>query len=182
MAGEVVQSCAPWAERWGKGAELGCGRVLRAADSRWSVTHVSRTDMPLAFDLSQAPTLAAVEARILQLLTQVGAEDKVARAVTTVSAARPFHSKFELHRGHGLYLFVIEGRVAYVGRAIGPTLGQRVRDQVRHLGDPAWDNVLDFESTQIHLWQISGTDAIWAASIEAFICSEFRVPINKRLS
>jgi hypothetical protein len=70
----------------------------------------------------------------------------------------------------------------YVGRAIGPTLGERIRHQVRSLGDPAWDRVLEHTGLQIHLLQVAGPEAIWAASIEAFVNRDFRIPINKRLS
>jgi hypothetical protein len=140
------------------------------------------TAMPLLIDVSKAPALADVERRLLELAAKVGADSHISRATVTVASAVPLRSKFALDRGHGLYLFVNAGRVIYLGRAIGPTLGERVRSQVRSRNDPVWDSVLDDAGTAIHLWQFSHGQALWAAAFEAFLNHEFHFPVNKRVS
>ena len=132
--------------------------------------------------IDSAPPLRDVRARLDDLLSQVGAQSALSTSLVLPAHARQARSKFEHSRGFGLYAFEIDERALYLGRAIGSTLGERVRSQCRSLGAKRWDAVILHERCRIHVLHIHEPHWPWAAAFETFLIREFRFPVNDRVS
>ncbi|MDZ4180940.1 MAG: hypothetical protein U1E29_17195 [Coriobacteriia bacterium] len=82
---------------------------------------------------------------------------------------------------HGVYCFVVDGKVVYVGRALGCTIGQRLWDQLRSVSDPAWAAVVESDDTRI---EVFATDREWAflgAALEVYLIDRLKPSFNLRV-
>jgi hypothetical protein len=80
----------------------------------------------------------------------------------------------------GIYAFVQDGEVVYVGRAARDTLAHRIHDQMRDRGDPTWNAVLSDEATFVEVFPFEERDWIWVPSLEVFLIQEGVPTHNKR--
>lgn len=83
----------------------------------------------------------------------------------------------------GIYVFVQNERVQYVGRATrNVTLGSRVFNQMNASGDPKWDHVINDDNTKIYLFVWDREDWHWLAALELFLIDKLnKPPFNKRI-
>jgi len=119
--------------------------------------------------------MRSLAARIGLLLEFPSYEESVASI--TMRNVRPPWSM-----GKGLYLFTSAGTVSYIGRALGSSLGERLRSQVRSRCDDDWDAILNHRGTRVSIYQFGPADAFWTASPEAFLIEKHRRRIKKRVS
>lgn len=85
-------------------------------------------------------------------------------------------------RKKGVYVFVRQGKVVYVGRAIGAKgLGDRISCQLQSTEDPSWAEVVDDDSVVIHAYYLAN-DEEWPliSALEAYLIRQFKPEFNKR--
>ena len=70
---------------------------------------------------------------------------------------------------HGVYCFISEGTVVYVGRALGSTLGDRIWNQLHSKEDPEWKAVVEGQQTQVRVFFVDDDDVYMASAFEAFL-------------
>ena len=88
---------------------------------------------------------------------------------------------FEWSQSVGIYLFVQDDYLKYVGRALSSTgLLRRVYEQANALGDKKWDDVIQDDATVIGVFSLVGQDEIWAASLEVHLIESFKPKFNMR--
>lgn len=81
--------------------------------------------------------------------------------------------------GHGVYCFVDgDGAVAYIGRSLGKTLGERVWEHLRDT-DPQWIAATAGENAKLVILQLEDESAFVGSALEAFLISQLGPPINK---
>jgi hypothetical protein len=81
---------------------------------------------------------------------------------------------------HGVYCFVVDDEVVYVGRALGCTLGQRLWDQLRSISDPEWEQVVTRDDNRIEVFSVSAEQAFLGAALEAYLIDRLSPRFNKR--
>lgn len=82
----------------------------------------------------------------------------------------------------GIYLFVLDGTVMYIGRALRTSLGQRVRLQCLSFNDARWDEVIKNAATEVVVVPVPRNEWYLAASIEAALNVQHQPPKGKRVS
>ena len=81
----------------------------------------------------------------------------------------------------GVYYFVQDGPLVYVGRALSGTgLGSRIHNQITSFGDPAWDAVIKDDHVLVGLICLPEKDWFLASSLEVFLIQRLRPRFNKR--
>jgi hypothetical protein len=82
----------------------------------------------------------------------------------------------------GLYYFVHNEEVVYVGRAVPSVgLGNRIGSQINAFGDPAWDEIIRDEQTVVGVMPFSNDDWHWVATLEVWLIDgPTRPKFNKR--
>ncbi len=83
---------------------------------------------------------------------------------------------------HGVYCFVVDGDVVYVGRALGNTLGQRIADQLRSTSNPAWECVVTRSDNRVEVFTVKREWAFLAAALEAYLIHMLKPKFNRRVS
>lgn len=83
---------------------------------------------------------------------------------------------------HGVYCFLVNGRVVYVGRALGCTIGQRLWDQLRSVSDPEWATVVESDDTSIQVFATNREWAFLGAALEAYLIDHLKPSFNSRVS
>jgi hypothetical protein len=81
---------------------------------------------------------------------------------------------------HGVYCFVRDGIVVYVGRALGSTLGQRLWDQLRSVSDPAWAEVVNDPDCRVEVFAVDKDRAYLGAALEAYLIDRLKPAFNSR--
>ena len=83
----------------------------------------------------------------------------------------------------GIYYFVEEGSIVYIGRALKSTgLGSRVKDQIEAFGDPKWDRII--KNHQVIVGIVCINEEMWfmTSSLELFLIDKLKQPeFNKRI-
>jgi excinuclease UvrABC nuclease subunit len=88
---------------------------------------------------------------------------------------------FEWAQSVGIYLFVQDDQLKYVGRALSSTgLLRRVHEQANARGDKKWDDVIQPDATVVGVLPLTGQDEIWAASLEVHLIESFKPTFNMR--
>lgn len=82
----------------------------------------------------------------------------------------------------GVYLFVDEGIVVYIGRALGSCFGVRVWSRLKSLNNPEWVRVVKKKTTNVIVVVMPDQENYWAASLEAFLISKMWPKFNLRIS
>ena len=83
---------------------------------------------------------------------------------------------------YGVYCFVADDRVVYVGRALGRTLGQRLWDQLRSISDPEWEQVVTRDENRVEVFSVSREWAFLGAALEAYLIAQLSPRFNKRVA
>ena len=91
-------------------------------------------------------------------------------------------SKWPWGHGYGVYCFVVDDVVVYVGRALGCTLGERLWDQLRSTSGPEWTEVVTRDVNRIELFSVPKEQAFMGAALEAYLIGHLRPRFNKRVS
>lgn len=81
---------------------------------------------------------------------------------------------------YGVYCFVRHGDVVYVGRALGETIGERLWDQLRSLGDPDWSAVVLDPETRVEVIEVDKDRVYLAAALEAYLIDRIKPRFNLR--
>ncbi|TLN27278.1 hypothetical protein FDZ71_00040 [bacterium] len=82
---------------------------------------------------------------------------------------------------HGVYCFIVDGAVVYVGRALGCTLGERVYDHLHSTDDPAWEEVVTRRDNRVEIFAVPEARAFLSASLEAYLIEQLAPRFNSRL-
>jgi hypothetical protein len=83
---------------------------------------------------------------------------------------------------HGVYYFVMNGEVQYVGKAHSLPLRRRTRQQLKPTGKD-WDTVAESTDTTIGIIAFDNDEGFWCASLEAYLIDRlWPIPFNKRRS
>jgi hypothetical protein len=110
-------------------------------------------------------------------------------ALASFSGFKPFHFRISELRektdwswgyDHGVYCFVRDGIVLYVGRALGCTLGQRLWDQLRSVSDPAWAEVVEDPKCCVDVFTVDSDHAYLGAALEAYFIDRLKPRFNRR--
>ena len=81
----------------------------------------------------------------------------------------------------GVYAFVRDEEVKYIGRALQSTgLMSRVCQQATSWGDPKWDKVIGDSGTTVGVLPLDGELSIWIPSLEVYLINALHPPINLR--
>ncbi len=128
------------------------------------------------------PLLVDIESDMREITSRIGLSLAIPSFIETVQKIAARRSELAWTGSKGLYLFESEGRVKYLGRALGTFLGERLRSQCRARGHEPWDAVLDDPATRVRLYLLEPAEWYWAASVEAYLIERHRPPINKRVS
>ena len=81
---------------------------------------------------------------------------------------------------HGVYVFVREDEVVYVGRALGTTIGQRLWSHLRSLEEPAWADVIEDPATRVEVIAVDADYACLSAALEVYLIERFNPQFNRR--
>lgn len=86
----------------------------------------------------------------------------------------------------GVYAFFNgAGELRYIGRALSSVgLAARVPDHLQNKcrGRDDWDKVLDDREASEEVCALAKEDAVWAPSLELFLCERFTGLVNRRRS
>jgi hypothetical protein len=83
----------------------------------------------------------------------------------------------------GVYIFVLDGQVKYVGRALRTTLGQRIWDRCNQDEATIWMKDVILKSTcKIYAVILPKDEWFWAAALEALLIHELQPEFSKRVS
>jgi hypothetical protein len=114
-----------------------------------------------------------------QRIAEVGVPQAARRSVQELrSAGRRL--PWSWHSQPGIYAFVRDGQVVYIGRAAKDTLGRRVVDQLRDRGDLRWNAVLDDPSSLVIVFPFGANDWYWVPSLEVFLIERGAPGFNER--
>lgn len=69
----------------------------------------------------------------------------------------------------GVYCFLVEDEVVYVGRAVGKSLGERIADQLRQQSDPEWAKVVTTDDNRVEVFAVPKERAFVAAALEVYL-------------
>ena len=102
----------------------------------------------------------------------------------TLEELRKEKSKWnEWENESGIYYFVEEGTIAYVGRALpGTGLGSRVKDQIESFEDPKWCRIIN--NPQVIVGIVCIYEKMWfmSSSLELYLIDKLEQPeFNKRI-
>jgi hypothetical protein len=80
----------------------------------------------------------------------------------------------------GVYCFLVAGRVVYVGRAAGNTLGERLSDQLRSTSDPGWAAVVTADENTVEVFLVDKDSAHLACALECYLIAKLSPEFNLR--
>jgi hypothetical protein len=82
----------------------------------------------------------------------------------------------------GVYYFVMNGEIQYVGKAQSVLLRKRITQQLKPTGEE-WDKVTESTDTMIGIIAFEKEEGFWCASLEAYLIGKLSpTPFNKRLN
>ncbi len=101
----------------------------------------------------------------------------------TIEELRKEKSKWnEWENESGIYYFVEEGSIVYIGRALKNTgLGSRVNDQIEAFGNPKWDRII--KNHQVIVGIVCINEEMWfmTSSLELYLIDKLKPEFNKRI-
>jgi excinuclease UvrABC nuclease subunit len=81
----------------------------------------------------------------------------------------------------GVYFFLNNRELRYVGRALDSTLLiNRILEQATAYGDPDWDKVIQDDSTIVGALPLVDENAVWIPSLEVYLINKYMPQFNKR--
>ena len=82
----------------------------------------------------------------------------------------------------GVYLFIADGKVVYIGRALN-SLGSRVHNQITSLGDSKWNAIITNDDNTVVVICIEGNMRYLASALEIYLIDSIkpRPRFNKRI-
>ena len=80
----------------------------------------------------------------------------------------------------GVYLFIEDGKVVYVGRALN-SLGSRVHNQITSLGDSEWDEIITNDDNTVVVICIEGNMRYLASALEIYLIDSIKPRFNKKI-
>jgi len=80
----------------------------------------------------------------------------------------------------GVYCFLVEGEVVYVGRAAGKTIGERLWDQLRSTSDPDWERVVLADETVVQVFLVGKELTHMACALECYLIANLKPKFNLR--
>jgi hypothetical protein len=80
----------------------------------------------------------------------------------------------------GVYCFLVDGRVVYVGRAAGETVGERLANQLRSISDPAWARVVTSDENRVQVFLVDKAWTHMAAALECYLIANLKPEFNLR--
>jgi hypothetical protein len=80
----------------------------------------------------------------------------------------------------GVYCFLVDGKVVYVGRAAGKTIGERLWDQLRSTSDPDWASVVSTDENVVEVFLVDKDSAHLACGLECFLIAKLKPEFNLR--
>ena len=123
--------------------------------------------------------MAEIDHQVAAFLSEVGTFPGFDRLTFTVGELRA-DSNWPWGYAFGVYCFVVDDEVVYVGRALGRTLGQRLWDQLRSISDPDWKQVVTRDDNRVEVFSVSKEWAFLGAALEAYLIAELSPRFNKR--
>lgn len=101
----------------------------------------------------------------------------------TIEELRKDESKWkEWESESGIYYFVEEGSIVYVGRALRNTgLGSRVKNQIESFGDPKWDLIINNNQVKVGIVCIDEEMWFMTSSLELYLIDRLKPRINSRI-
>ncbi|TCZ79282.1 hypothetical protein E0485_05285 [Paenibacillus albiflavus] len=127
------------------------------------------------------------ELRLLQLFDQFQVRItslNIEQKIYTIDNLRDIkRSKQEWWYKAGVYYFVQDGVVKYVGKAnLGTGLRKRIYNQIEAFGEPnRWDTVISDPSVKVGMFIFPDDDWHWIASLELMLLDSIRPEMYKRL-
>lgn len=82
----------------------------------------------------------------------------------------------------GIYSFEREGRVLYIGRALGASLEQRLKNHCTNRNDAVWVEAMESPQTWVYVFPFPPDEWYWTASVEAKLNSEVKTIFGMRIS
>jgi hypothetical protein len=79
---------------------------------------------------------------------------------------------------HGVYCFSDADGIAYVGRALSKTLGERIADHLRST-DPQWQSFLQGDSARVDVLDVDEESICVASALEAYLIGQLAPRINR---
>ena len=82
----------------------------------------------------------------------------------------------------GIYYFVEEGSIVYIGRALpGTGLKSRVKDQIESFEDPKWDRII--KNHQVIVGIVCISEEMWymTSSLELYLIDKLNPEFNTRI-
>ena len=80
----------------------------------------------------------------------------------------------------GVYLFIEDGKVVYVGRALN-SLGSRVHNQITSLGDSKWNAIITNDDNTVVVICIEGNMRYLASALEIYLIDSIKPRFNKKI-
>lgn len=80
----------------------------------------------------------------------------------------------------GVYCFLVDGEVVYVGRAAGKTVGERLWDQLRSVSDPDWERVVMADDTVVQVFLVGKEFMHMACALECYLIANLKPRFNSR--
>jgi hypothetical protein len=80
----------------------------------------------------------------------------------------------------GVYCFLVEGEVVYVGRAAGKTVGERLWDQLRSTSDPEWERVVTADENIVEVFLVGQEQLHMACALECYLIASLDPKFNSR--
>lgn len=80
----------------------------------------------------------------------------------------------------GVYCFLVDEEVVYVGRAAGNTIGERLSDQLRSTSDPDWARVVTADDTIVKVFLVGEDMAHMACALECYLIAKLKPRFNLR--
>jgi|GEM_PF-2753767 len=86
---------------------------------------------------------------------------------------------------YGVYCFLVNGNVVYVGRAAGNTVGERLWDQLRSTSDPEWARVVSTDENTVEVLLLNKDwaekrSAHMACALECYLIAKLDPEFNSR--
>ena len=102
----------------------------------------------------------------------------------TIEELRKEKSKWkEWENESGIYYFVEEGSIVYIGRALKNTgLGSRVKDQIESFEDPKWCRIIKNDQVIVGIVCIKKEMWYMTSSLELYLIDKLKeLEFNKRI-
>jgi len=80
----------------------------------------------------------------------------------------------------GVYCFLVEDEVVYVGRAAGKTIGERLWDQLRSTSDPDWARVVTADDTVVQVFLVGEELTYMVCALECYLIAKLKPKFNLR--